>query len=143
MSRTQDEEHLNLLSIFHYVLAGIAGLFACFPLIHFTMGLVMIFFGAAGAEEGSGPDVFPAIIGVFFVVFAGTFILLGWSLAVCVLLAGLNLSRRRHYMFCLVMAGISCAFMPLGTVLGVFTIVVLMRPSVKALFAEKKAPASV
>jgi hypothetical protein len=29
--------------------------------------------------------------------------------------------------------------MPFGTILGVFTIVVLMRPSVKALFGSKQA----
>ena len=32
------------------------------------------------------------------------------------------------------MAGIECIFMPFGTVLGVFTIIVLMRPSMKELF---------
>ena len=32
------------------------------------------------------------------------------------------------------MAGIECIFMPVGTVLGVFTIIVLVRNSVKALF---------
>jgi hypothetical protein len=33
------------------------------------------------------------------------------------------------------MAAIACMLMPFGTVLGVFTIIVLMRPSVKELFA--------
>ena len=37
-------------------------------------------------------------------------------------------------MYCLVMAGIECLFMPFGTVLGVFTIIVLMRESVKEMF---------
>jgi len=37
-------------------------------------------------------------------------------------------------MFCLIVAGIICIFMPLGTILGVFTIIVLVRPSVKAMF---------
>ena len=32
-----------------------------------------------------------------------------------------------------------CLFMPLGTVLGVFTVIVLMRVSVKPLFLEKRA----
>ena len=36
--------------------------------------------------------------------------------------------------FCVVVAAISCCFTPLGTVLGVFTLIVLFRPSVKALF---------
>ena len=32
------------------------------------------------------------------------------------------------------MAGVECLFMPVGTVLGVFTIIVLVRDSVKAIF---------
>jgi hypothetical protein len=34
----------------------------------------------------------------------------------------------------MVIAAIQCAFTPFGTVLGVFTLIVLVRPSVKALF---------
>ena len=41
--------------------------------------------------------------------------------------------------FCLVMGAVACMFMPVGTVLGVFTIVVLMKPSVKELFGEAVA----
>lgn len=41
-------------------------------------------------------------------------------------------------MYCLVMAGIECMFMPFGTVLGVFTIIVLMRESVQKLFAANE-----
>ena len=59
----------------------------------------------------------------------------GATLAVCIAVAGRYLSQRRRYLFCLVtacvMAGLS---MPFGTILGVFTIIVLMRPSVTAAF---------
>jgi len=65
-------------------------------------------------------------------------ITLGWTLAVFIIIAGRCLAKRKHYMFCLVIAAISCIFMPFGTVLGVFTIIVLMRPSVKELFASDK-----
>lgn len=41
-----------------------------------------------------------------------------------------------------VRGGIDCLFMPIGTVLGVLTIIVLMRPSVKSLL-ESAAPAAV
>jgi hypothetical protein len=33
---SEDEQYLRLLSIFHYVVGGIAALFACFPIFHFT-----------------------------------------------------------------------------------------------------------
>ena len=49
-------------------------------------------------------------------------------------LAGRNLARRRRYLFCQVVAGVGCMFMPFGTVLGVFTLVVLSRPAVRNLF---------
>jgi len=43
-------------------------------------------------------------------------------------------------MFCLVMAGVECIFTPFGTVLGVLTIIVLVRPSVKELFMPRPLP---
>ena len=60
--------------------------------------------------------------------------LVGLAFAVCVILTGRYIVRHKHYIFCLVMASLNCLFMPFGTILGVFTIVVLMRPSVKTLF---------
>jgi len=126
----EDERYLQLLSIFHYVVGGLAACFACIPTIHLAIGIAML----VGAIDDA-----PAFVGVFFVVIATFAILVGWTLAVCIIVAGRCLAKRKRYMFCLVMAAISCVFMPIGTVLGVFTIIVLMRPSVKELFAVNKA----
>ena len=79
------------------------------------------------------------MFGWMFVVFAGLFILAGWAFAVCLVLAGRFLARRKRYMFCLVMAALACMFMPFGTVLGVFTIIVLVREPVKDLFGVDSA----
>jgi hypothetical protein len=38
----EDEEHLKLLAIFHYVVAAVGGLFACLPLIHVGLGIMMV-----------------------------------------------------------------------------------------------------
>ena len=54
-----------------------------------------------------------------------------------VLLTGRFLRRHKHYMFCLVIACLECSFMPFGTVLGAFTIFVLMRESIKQSFGAK------
>ena len=43
-------------------------------------------------------------------------------------------------MYCLVVAAVECIFMPFGTVLGVFTIIVLMRPGVKERFGVEAQP---
>ena len=128
---TRDEEQLRLLSIFHYVASGLAALFACFPVFHLTIGLVLVFAPQAFAGNGQPP---PAFLGWFFVIFAATFMLLGWTFAAFILTAGRCLARRKHYMFCLIMAGVECLFMPFGTVLGTFTIITLVREPVKQLF---------
>jgi hypothetical protein len=129
-----DNEHLKLLCIFHYVVSGMAALFACFRIIHLVLGL---FFILAPEKFGHGSQQPPAWIGWFFVAFASVLILVGWTLAVLVLMAGRFIARRKHYMFCFVMACVECIFMPFGTVLGVFTILVLNRASVKELFAPR------
>jgi hypothetical protein len=134
---TQDEEQLKLLSIFHYVVAGLAGLFALLPIFHLIFGLFFIF--ASDKFQGKGEPP-PAFIGWFFVIFAAVLIILGWIFAGLVFTTGRFLAKRKHYLFCLVMAGVMCAFMPFGTVLGVFTLIVLNRASVKQLFAANKPP---
>ena len=131
--RPEDVEQLRLLSIFHYVVAGMMALFALFPVIHLTMGLAMIVapekWGMKSPEEG--------LVGWFFVAIASALILFGWTLAAGVAFAGRSLGQRRRYTFCIVAAALSCVMcMPFGTVLGVFTIVVLLRPQVKAAFGR-------
>jgi hypothetical protein len=97
------------------------------------MGLVIL---VAGLGEASADEKFPVLlIGLMFILIPGFIILCGWSLAVCLIIAGSFLAHRKHYTFCFVVACISCLLMPYGTVLGVFTIIVLMRPTVKELFA--------
>jgi uncharacterized membrane protein YedE/YeeE len=126
-------EHLRLLSIFHYVVAGLSGLFSSMLLIHLGIGLAMLLAPEkfADKQNSHGPPLF---LGWLFTIVGSLGILFGWTFAGCVAVAGRFLAKRKHYLFCLVMAGIACLFMPFGTVLGVFTIIVLQRPSVKAMF---------
>ena len=59
-----------------------------------------------------------------------------WTIAALLFLAGRWLGRHTHSTFCFAIACVACIFTPTGTVLGVFTILVLLRPSVKALFVK-------
>ena len=130
---SQDEEQLMLLSIFHYVVAGLAALFALLPLIHLVIGLAMV----TGRIDGG--DKIAELMGWLFVVFAGVWIIAGLVFSVLLVVSGRNLVRHQHHMFCLVMAALACMFIPFGTVLGVFTIILLMRDSVKILFGKPGA----
>ncbi len=132
---TQDEEYLKLLSIFHYVVGGIIAIFACFPLFHLFVGVTVLLSPDKGLST-NGPPV--AVFAWMFILMALVMIVVGWVLAVLVIVTGRCLARRTHRMFCLVLAGIECIFMPLGTILGVFTIVLLMKDSVRQLFVDDR-----
>ena len=69
--------------------------------------------------------------------------LLGLVFATCVIMSGPSIACRRHYTFAFVIACIECLFFPFGVVLGVFTIIVLARRSVKELFASVGGEAGV
>ena len=128
----KDLEHLRLLSIFHYVVAGLIALFACFPIIHLVIGLTFL---TTDFPQKPGEPEFPVrLFGLMFTIIPLIIILGGWALAILTFIAGRKLSKQQSYMFCFVIAGVLCIFMPFGTVLGVFTILVLMRDSVKVLF---------
>ena len=82
-----------------------------------------------------------SVFGWFFIVFALGWIVCGVTFAFCLALAGLFLARRQRYVYCLVMAALACMLMPFGTILGVFTIIVLMRESVREMF-DQPSPAA-
>ena len=126
-----DNEHLKLLSIFHYVMGGLAALFGCIPIIHVILGL---FFILSPHSFGEGPNQPPPFIGWLFLLLGGCFILFAWTYAILVLFAGRCIAQRKRHTYCFIVACVECLWVPFGTCLGVFTILVLNRTSVKALF---------
>jgi hypothetical protein len=131
---SQDGEHLRLLSIFHYVVGGLLALFACIPLIHVAIGAMFLLH--PDAFNKGQPQPFPSqIFGLMFMMIGGVFVLGGWLVAALIFTAGRFLGRHKHHTFCVVIAALSCVFFPFGTALGVFSLLVLLRPSVKEMFA--------
>lgn len=153
---TPVREHLRLLSLFHYVLGGIGYLMSLIPCIHLAIG---IFFLVAPEEAFQTPPpraveaspeadgetarpaapqpvpAFPAkLFGAIFTSIASVLILGGMTFSTCVVLAGKRLAALRSHTFCMVVAGIECLLMPFGTVLGIFTILTLIKPEARALF---------
>ena len=138
---TDDEEHLKLLSVFHYVVGALGALIACFPLIHVAVGILMV---AHPASMNAGrPALLPfAVMGYGFILIGGLLVLAGWAGAICTMASGYYLARRKKRTFSVVMAAVLCMFVPFGTVLGVFTILVLSRESVKQRYAGRAAAAA-
>ena len=169
-------EHLRLLSIFHYVIGGFLALASLFPMLYVVMGAVFLFLepaahspeiveSAAPLEEVDSPQTGDAepvthaagnratqqqeqeLVGGIFLVIGAIGVLVIWTLAIFAMIAGRRLARHRSHTFCLVVAATECLFMPLGTVLGVFTILVLVKPEARELFGlprldDEATPAS-
>lgn len=133
----EDAGHIRSLSIAHYVFAGLSALLSCFSLIYIFLGGAFILGKvppSPAPPAGSPPPPDMAFMGWFFALFGLAFLILGLGIAICQFLTARWLSARKKRTFCFVVACIECINMPLGTLLGIFTILVLSRPSVKALF---------
>ena len=131
-----DVQQLKLLSLFHYIVAGLLALFTFFPGIYLAMGIFFVTAPASMSGKGGPPP--PAFLGWMLIIFSSLAMLVGWTFAACVALAGWYLAKRKHRVFCMVAAALACLWTPFGTVRGVFTLIVLMRPSVTELFQERK-----
>lgn len=131
----EDAEHLRLLSIFHYIVGALGFVFGSFPLIHVAFGMFMVFapLPAGNAVSDMGPKFF----GLFFVVIGLVVVLFAWLMALCTIFSGRYIASRRRRNFSVVVACILCVFVPFGTVLGVFTLLVLSRPSVKQAYGAE------
>jgi hypothetical protein len=123
-----DQQHLKLLSIFYYVAGGMLYLIGFFPMMHLILGILMLT-GMLGAE------VALRMIGCFMIFIPLLFMFSACAQASLMIVSGRKIENRISYTFCLVMTGIECLFRPFGTILGVLTIIVLYRPSVKSQFA--------
>jgi hypothetical protein len=122
-----------LLSIFHFVVGGFAALFLPLMCIHFLM-FITFFASASAIPAGNDQQPFPkemiylfiafyCVAGVATLVYAGGNLLSGWFLR-----------QKKHRVFSFVVAGLDCLSIPWGTILGIFTIIVLTRPSVQRMY---------
>ena len=129
-----DGEHLRILSICYYVSAGTTAAFSLLGLFYGFMGLFFVL-SADRLQAGPGQSPPPQFIGFIFGLFGLGFFLTLAAVAILKFIVARRMKERRARTFCMVVAGVSCLGIPFGTILGVFTFVVLLRPSVMQLFA--------
>ena len=134
---TEDEGHLNNLAIGHYIVGAIMVAFACLPLLHLGIGVAMLT-GVLPIEAEVEGDIeaMPSLFAWMFIGMGALFFLLGQAVSIGVVLSGRFLQKRKNYMFSFVLGCLMCFFVPVGTILGVFTIIVLSRDSVKKIYGR-------
>ncbi len=143
LQQTRDEQHLRTLTIFYYILAGFSALLGCLGLMYIGIGAAMALFaqGVTSSDPDAPPPGVIRLIGLGIAGIAGLALAAQLVIAALQFLVGRFIALRRHRMFCLVIAGLICLWVPLGTALGVYTFVVLTRPGVIEWFGGRRQPA--
>jgi hypothetical protein len=133
-----DQEHLKMLSIGYVVSACLDGAFSLLGVFYAVLG---VFFKSvlehAPVEAGQVPPP-PFVAWIFVAMGMGVFLTMVVS-GILKALVYQRLRQRRSRIFCMVVAAFSCIWIPYGTLLGVFTFLVLARPSVVRAFEGEPA----
>jgi biotin transporter BioY len=132
----EDAQQLSILSICHYIMAGIMLLpvFCCTAWIAITGVIFANTPNPSLASQNSAFQTGHTLGATMVFCCLGTVPLCLIILAVCAVIAGKRLSDHKSATFCTTVAYLLCLLIPLGTALGVFTLIVLARPAVKAEF---------
>ena len=149
----RDAEHLRWLSVGHYVYGGLTMLCSSVFIVHIVIGIVSLrnpamfsppSVATRPAEPGAPvpprappPPVPPRAFGWMFAGMGSAAVALGWTLGICNIVSGRCIRRRRAHLFSLIMAGVNCLNFPLGAAMGALTFIVLLRDSVRGLYAGR------
>lgn len=152
-------ERLRLLALGYYVKGAVGAVFISFLLLHFFLFLGFSFVPESSwnasksvttAQSPSVPPPAPRISNqgppvMMFRIFAaviGMIILLGWTFGALTIYAGRCVQKRKHRVLIYVMAGLNCALIPWGTLLGIATFMLLQSPAGQKAFCLDKVPGS-
>jgi hypothetical protein len=130
---------LRLLSIGYYIQGGISAFYTLLMLGYSAVASAVFASILKTASESSQQEMPPALLPIISILLA---IVLGLACAytACLFLAGYWLRHSRNMLLVQVFAALNCLAIPYGTVLGIFTFMVLQRPAAKQMFRNTAAP---
>ena len=138
--QNEDVSHLKILKICHYVMGGLALLGLLAVIGHYlAMNAILNNPELMASEEMSTeltglPENFIPAMGAIYLVGA----LFALIPAILNFMTASALGKRKSKGLIYTTSALNCLNIPIGTVLGVFTFIVLSRDSVKALFNQSK-----
>jgi hypothetical protein len=127
-----DDDNMRTLAILHRVYGGLQLVISCC-----LLGYLAFIFGILGlATTSNANDKGAPIVvgGILAFVWVAIFVIVAVSALLHFLCANW-LHDRRNWTGIIVVSAISCFQMPHGTALGVFTMIVLNRPHIRATFS--------
>ena len=130
-----NSEQLRILRMGYFVAAGMTAFMSLIGFFYAFLGFFMFRMISQLPQQPGQPE-FPSFVGNFFGVFGLVFAVVSLTIAVLQFLTGQHLKARRSRVFCMVIAGLTCLWIPAGTFLGVCTLIVLSRSSVQSTFQK-------
>lgn len=130
---------LRLLSIGYYIQAGIAA-FYTLMLLGYSAFLSTLLVNLGRISQQTNQQPIPAAVLSILSIVLAVIIGIACAYTACLFIAGFWLRRLRNLLFIQIIAALNCLAIPYGTVLGIFTFMVLQRPSTKQLFSAGGMP---
>ncbi|UCH65945.1 MAG: hypothetical protein JSW63_02080 [Ignavibacterium sp.] len=132
-----DEEHLRLLSLFHYIAGGITLFISLIILLEFL--LLFVFWEGLMQQYGehrytSNNELDATIFTIFFYLLL-VILLIVITFGILEILSARFIKLRKHRNFSFIIAILNLLSIPYGTILGIMTIIVLSRNSVKEIYS--------
>ena len=142
---------MSALSVGHFILAGVA-LFSGVPVLVYGVAGAKLMdelgsdlsmaMGDIPGQPGSSPvipnaDAMLQDVGTLLVVTIVAGLAIALLSAIHLVLVAVKIRQRRWWTFCYLTGWGECLMFPFGTILGIFTIIVLGRRSVKRLFGVR------
>jgi hypothetical protein len=137
----KDLDHLKLLGIFHYIWGGLSLLGGLFIGAYFVViGLVLMSNPPSSTSSEDSPS--QGVVGGILIGAGVVLFLIVVIYGVLTLMAGGKYRKHQGgYWFCFILAIVTLIIGGIpGIVLGIFSLIVLSRDSVKALFRGQSLP---
>lgn len=134
--KQRDLKHLNILSVLHYV-GGIYFVLVTLIISRYVVAGVISFIQSQGSHS-TAVSSSESFTGWGEIILISGLLMGMMVMGICMILTGRYLSKQRYRIFCSVIAVLESLSFPLGTLLGVFTLVTINRDSVKELFAGSR-----
>ena len=134
--QSRDVEQVKLLAIFYFVHAGLALFGLCIGLLYIGLGITIALAPPSDVDPQSSRVA--EFMSWFFIGIGSLAAILSVIMCVLQVRCGRCLRKFRNRTYCMTVAGITCISVPLGTVLGILTFIVLARPPVAQLFRQGK-----
>jgi hypothetical protein len=136
MVASTDNKHLNQLAILHWIYGGLSLLGIVVAGIYMSLGLWMVRESGGRFPGEAPPPEIASALSVLVIGVCTALILVSLVQAGCFAYSGRCLWRRRQRMFSMIMGALAMLWIPLGTALGAFTLVVLCRRSVQDIYRQ-------